>query len=210
MPSSACQASPDCPNDRKVMLLALAELPPMSMVLRTPGACCSSAKNPTRPVGYLEHLGRQARARRGGRHVHHRCRAADGDRFLQRADLQLHVDARREPARQAQPLAPQRLEPGQLVAHVEGADRQRRQPILATAVGDGTHFRNLERGALRRHRHAGQRRPALVQHLAGDASVLGNGTLRPDHEHDEDEKAKNCTSCQLPNELHHHVGLRRG
>ena len=93
MPSSDCHASPDWPNERNVMLLALAELPPMSMVLRTPGACCSSAKNPTRPVGVVSSISVVRRVLVAVDVTSTTGEAPrDGDRFLERADLQLHVD----------------------------------------------------------------------------------------------------------------------
>src|SRR3984893_17657166 len=56
MPSSVCHDSPDWPNARNVMLLALAELPPISSEFLTPGAWASRAKKPTRPVGVVSSI----------------------------------------------------------------------------------------------------------------------------------------------------------
>ena len=59
-----------------------------------------------------------------------------------------------------------------------GADRQRRQTILAAFVAHCSHGRHLQRRAGSRHRHARQDGPAFVSHLTDDACGLLSGIHR--------------------------------
>ena len=124
----------------------------------------------------FQHLGRQSGAGARRRDVHDGGGARHQDRLFQCTDLHHDVDLGDESARQSQPFAPNRLEARQVVTDFIRANRQRRQPVFSTAVGEARHLRHLERGTLGSHRDAREYGATLICHLTDDPrGVLARG-----------------------------------
>ena len=130
----------------------------------------------------LDRLARKLR-RRGRRFgVNDRRGARHGDRFLECADFQLHVDSCSEPDREPHPLVSDSLESRQRVFNGVGADGKRRQPVIAPFVGDAHDGRHLQGRAGGCDRYARQYRSAFVRHLTDDTGFLLSGG-RPSGQH---------------------------
>ena len=135
-----------------------------------PGACAIAAQT-SRAFGNLgqQFLG-EVGAHRRRRGVDDRRRAGDRDRLLQRGDLQLLIDGQRLVDDDANALALDGLEAGELEVDVVDAWRQREEAIGAVGAGD-LHLRLNQRGAGCGDGDAGQHGAGVVGHGAVDTAA---------------------------------------
>ncbi len=166
MPSTRVWFCVSKPYERKPDWLPVFEPPTSNAVIWMPGACDIAAQT-SRAFGIsvsssLVKLVPICR-RRG---IDDRRGAGDGDGFLQRRDLQLHVDRQRLVDDDANVLALDRVEAGELEVDRVDARRQRQEAVAAVAAGD-LYLRLNQR-------RAGSRDGDARQHGAG---VVRDGTI---------------------------------
>jgi hypothetical protein len=119
----------------------------------------------------VEHLARQDVLRPHVLHVHHRARAGDGHRLLERADPQLRVGCRRKTGGERQTFALQRAEAREREGDGIHAGPEVDDLVLALGVG-GRDTRFLDQHRARGfHRDTRQRRARGVGDSAGDRAA---------------------------------------
>ena len=161
----------------------LHERPPM------PGAAGQHIQQIARDDGLLANVLR----------VHERRRAGDGDRLLERSDLQVGVDVCRESRCQHDAFALQGVEAAQRERDDVGAGQQVDDVVPALSVADDTAdlFNQGRTGGF--NRHARQHRTGRVFHHARDATGLLGSCGRRKHQHP--RKGHEAQARELPS--HH-------
>jgi hypothetical protein len=106
---------------------------------------------------------------RGG--VDDRAFARDGDRLLDRGDLELRVDLGGEADLDADAVTDERLEPAQLEAHRVDADGNVRETVRAR-LARRRRLRREQRRAFDGDHRAGQNAAAMIRDLAEDLARL--------------------------------------
>src|SRR6185369_2782418 len=125
-------------------------------------------------------------------HVDDRRFTSDGDRFLERADLQFSVDVERGCAGELDTFTPDGAEPGQCERHRVGTGTQVLDSILTGRVSDRAADLFNQLGARRLDGHAWQYRTRRISYATGDRGLR----LRVAKGGNDEHAAQQCADSQ--------------
>ena len=154
----------------------------------------------------IQRFGIQRHARRRRGDVDDRRTARDRHRLLDAADLHRDVEAGHEADRQAELVANEGGEAGELERDAVDADRQLAEPIVAFSVARRDHLPDLDCRARQGGRHAGQRGARFVldgsMNDTGGAAALGQCARRCDCERDDRSGSAEKPVVRIPPSTH--------